>query len=344
MTTHVHFVGSIGLDTVEDVFSTVGQALKLRLNRCPDGEVGGRRLWITWQWPLLRASPFLQVDEKTMIPGLGICQLRLAPGVRAGDLRFGELGYAREARTSYQDFLAARARGLIEPGTRFQVSLPTPYAVVSAFVVPADAPSVLGAYEAAMLREVERLAGAIPHTDLAIQWDVCMEMLIWDGRNPHLPKVPDMEAVFFTTFTRLCGVVPADVQLGFHLCYGDLDAEHSVQPTDLGKAVGLANLLLRSSPHRIDWIHMPVPRSRDDEAYFAPLRDFKGSADTELYLGLVHAAEGAPGTLRRMKAAAKYAPRFGIATECGIARARTPELVRDIIHVHAEAARQFDAH
>ena len=343
MTTHVHFVGSIGLDTVEDVFSTVGQALKPRLNRCPDGEVGGRRLWITWQWPLLRAAPFVQVDEKTMIPGLGICQMRLRPDARAHDLAFGELGYAREARASYQDFLAARMRGLIGERTRFQVSLPTPYAVISAFVVPEDVARVLPSYETAMLGEVERLAAAIPHVDLAIQWDVCTEMLIWDGRNPHLPRVPDMDAAFSATFARLCGVVPAGVQLGFHLCYGDLDAEHSVQPTDLGKAVGLANLLLRSAPHRVDWIHMPVPRSREDEAYFAPLRDFKGGADTELYLGLVHATEGAPGTLRRMRAAAKYAPSFGIATECGIARARTPALVRDIIHVHAEAARQFDA-
>ena len=39
MTTHVHFVGSIGLDTVDDVFGSVGAELKSRLKRCPAGRV-----------------------------------------------------------------------------------------------------------------------------------------------------------------------------------------------------------------------------------------------------------------------------------------------------------------
>ena len=34
--THVHLVGSIGLDTVEEVFSTVGPLLGRRLRRIPD--------------------------------------------------------------------------------------------------------------------------------------------------------------------------------------------------------------------------------------------------------------------------------------------------------------------
>ncbi len=75
----------------------------------------------------------------------------------------------------------------------------------------------------------------------------------------------------------------------------------------------------------------------------AMLREFAGSGTTELYLGLVHAGDGTAGTLRRMRAAAAIASGFGIASECGIARARRTELVREIIHVHAEAAQRFDA-
>ena len=41
--TGVHFVGSIGLDTVDDVFKTCGRVLGRRLKRLPDGEPGGRR-------------------------------------------------------------------------------------------------------------------------------------------------------------------------------------------------------------------------------------------------------------------------------------------------------------
>src|ERR1700754_1497649 len=58
----VHLVGSIGLDTVEEIFRTVGTLLGPHLARVPDGEVGGRRLWISWQYPLLRASPYLRPD------------------------------------------------------------------------------------------------------------------------------------------------------------------------------------------------------------------------------------------------------------------------------------------
>ena len=341
MTTPVHFVGSIGLDTVDEVFSTVGRALRTRLPRCPDGEVGGRRLWITWQWPLLRASPWLQADDDRLIAGLGVCQVRLRSAADAAGLEFGELGYAREARASYVDFLAARQRGTLSSGTRLQVSLPTPHAVVQAFVVPQDVPRVLPAYERAMLLELGRIVAAIPSHDLAIQWDVCTEMLTWDGRNPHLPAIPQMAAVFSATFARLTAAVPPEVQLGFHLCYGDLDAEHAVQPEDLGKAVELAQLLIGSAPRAVDWIHMPVPAARDDAAYFAPLAALRDQK-TQLMLGLVHARDGAAGTLRRMRAAAEFTQEFGIATECGIARARAPELVRRIIQVHAEAAEAFD--
>ena len=59
-------------------------------------------------------------------------------------------------------------------------------------------------------------------------------------------------------------------------------------------------------------------------------------ADTELYLGLVHASDGAAGTKRRMAAARKYVPEFGIATECGMARARSEETVRTLLKIHAD--------
>src|SRR4029450_5120428 len=58
----VHLVGSIGLGTVEDVFATVGKLLGPYLRRMPDGEVGGRRMWITWQYPVLRGHPSLRPD------------------------------------------------------------------------------------------------------------------------------------------------------------------------------------------------------------------------------------------------------------------------------------------
>src|SRR5215510_2164689 len=118
----VHLVGSIALDTVDEVFATVGPLLRDRLRRIPDGEPGGRRAWIGWQVAVIRANPGLKPyagrPDAQAIHKTRFC---LAGGVGPDDLRFGELGYAREARTSYLDFLDARTRGLLHGDTRFQV-------------------------------------------------------------------------------------------------------------------------------------------------------------------------------------------------------------------------------
>ena len=60
----VHFVGSVALDTPEEVYAAIGKYCGPYLKRIPDGEPGGRRLWISWQIPVLRANPSLaQVGE-----------------------------------------------------------------------------------------------------------------------------------------------------------------------------------------------------------------------------------------------------------------------------------------
>jgi hypothetical protein len=337
MTRYVHLVGSVALDTAQDVFATAGKLLGPHLKRVPDGEPGGRRLWISWQVPVLRANPGLQVVSRPGAEGYSLVPLRLADGVTAEHLHFGELGYAREARASYVDFLEARTRGDLPPGVRFQVSLPTPLAVINPFCTPEDGPKILPVYEQAMLREVERICDAIPHADLAIQWDVCIEMLMWDGRRPGGP-VPDLERTLTETFGRLAAAVPADVELGFHLCYGDMDARHSIEPLDLGKAVELANLIVNSAQRPVAWMHMPVPIDRHDDAYFKPLTELQRPNGTELYLGLVHAADGVHGTRARMATASKYVDDYGIASECGISRGREPSVAMEFLRVYAAAA------
>ena len=339
MATNVHLVGSVGLDTVEEVFETAGRLLGTRLKRMPDGEPGGRRMWTSWQYPLLRTNAYLQVDTGKQPSNLtGFLRLRVADGVNPNEITFGELGYAREARSSYLDFVAARDRGIFPKTVKFQVSFPTPYAVICRQVTENSIPSVIGPYESAMLREVETVCRAIPHADLAIQWDVCFEMLVWDGRWPPMPAFSGMEAAFRDQFARLSRPVPDDVDLGFHLCYGDLDARHFVEPQDATKMTELANLIVTSVQRPVAYVHMPVPIQRDDEAYFAPLRNLKLPPGTELYLGLVHEKDGVEGARRRMAAARKFVSDFGIAAECGIARGRTPAVVRRFLEVHGAAS------
>jgi hypothetical protein len=334
----VHLVGSIALDSVEDVFRTTGSLLGRRLRRVPDGEPGGRRLWISWQYPLLRAQPFLKADMSRPNQTSGFPPLNLADNAEPADIRFPELGYAREAWASYQDFLEARERGQLPSGVRFQVSLPTPFAVINPFCAPQEAGLIEPAYEQAMLREVAAICRAISHRDLSIQWDVCVEMVMWDGRLPFIRSpFADLAGEVMGRMKRLAAAIPADVELGFHLCYGDWEAKHFIEPLDAAKLVEFANALAAAVSRRINFLHMPVPIDRSDDAYFAPLRDLKLSLGTELYLGLVH-ADGAEATRKRIAAASRYVSDFGIATECGIARCRTPNLVRTLLQIHADAS------
>jgi hypothetical protein len=339
VTTYVHLVGSVALDTTQEVFATAGSLLGPYLKRVPDGEPGGRRLWISWQVPVLRANPQLKV---AFPPGPGqraaFVPVRLADGVQPEDLHFGELGYSREARASYMDFLDAKKRGELPANVRFQVSLPTPIAVINTFCTSDDAPKILPAYERAMLKDVERICAAIPHDQLAIQWDVCIEMVAWDGGGGPGRAVPDMERVFGDAFERLGNGVPRDVELGFHLCYGDLDAVHFFQPRDATKMVELANLIAQRVKRPIAWMHMPVPMDRDDDAFFAPLQGLRLQSGTELFLGLVHVQDGVEGTRRRMATASKYAQGFGIASECGISRGRDQTIAVEFMRVYAAAA------
>lgn len=170
----------------------------------------------------LRSSPFLEPEPVAGEngPRSKVPRLQIRKGLENA-VHFGEAGYSREARASYEDFVNAREAGVLAQGVKFQVSLPTPFAVVASYIAPAALPIVERAYEAAMLREVERICAAIPHNDLCFQWDVCTEMVMLHGRGPRMRPVADMHGFITQRFGRLSAAIPAGVDLGFHLCYGD---------------------------------------------------------------------------------------------------------------------------
>jgi methionine synthase II (cobalamin-independent) len=162
-------------------------------------------------------------------------------------------------------------------------------------------------------------------------------MIILDGQPQNqFPTVKASMDDIMARMKRLCAAVPEDVELGVHLCYGDFAAKHFNEPKDMGPMVEVAGALVKAAARRIDYIHMPVPIGRSDDAYFAPLKNL--SFGGELYLGVIHAGDGVEGARKRMATARKYAPQFGIACECGIARARKPELVQRVLEIHAAVA------
>jgi len=308
------------------------------LQRLPDGETGVRLGWIGWQGPIILGMP--QLEQTTILGGMGgpygtFPLLRLRPGVTADSIQFPPLGYSAAATESYAEFARLKGEGIIPGPVRFQVCLPTPLAPIHGVIVPEDQPTVEAAYEARMLTELNEILAAIPAQELAIQWDTAVEFAILEGMLRTYLVNPEEEIL--TRLVRLGNQLPAEIELGYHLCYGDAGHQHFKEPEDMSKLVTIATGIAAGLAQPLTWIHMPVPRNRTDATYFAPLRQLRLGAETELYLGLVHRTDGVAGTQQRIKAAQQVVSDFGVATECGLGR-RPAETIPEVLQIHTAVA------
>ena len=101
--------------------------------------------------------------------------------------------------------------------------------------------------------------------------------------------------------------MPATIELGYHLCYGSPADDHVIQLKDAGIMVEIVNAVSTGVRRPIQFFHLPVPKPRTDDAYFAPLAGLKLRPETELYLGLVHRDDMA-GNAARFAAARSHMP------------------------------------
>jgi len=331
----VHLVGSVPLASAAEVFRATSEVLGAHLLRIPDGETGERSGWVRFQVALMRANPLMEPKPAELAIGGGYSPpvLQLRAGADPAELEFPRLGYADSALASYATFAELKAAGVIRPATRFQVSLPTPRGALMA-VSPRDIEAVLPAYQAALMRELAEVCAAVPHTELAVQWDVAPEIGLLEGVFPA-PFEGDPQTVLARALVALGDAVPETVPMGYHLCYGDFGHQHFVEPRDTAVLVGLANRVAAGLSRPLNWVHLPVPRDRDDADYFAPLEDLRLAPDTELYLGLVHSTDGLAGSRRRLATASKFRAEFGIGTECGFGR-RDPETIPALLALHRD--------
>jgi len=338
-------VGSVNFDDAETTIRTAESILGDRLRRVPDGEVGKRFHWIMFQPDVLGQAAGIERVGDAPIPfgaGLDARPLRVAEGVDAASIVLPPLGYASAALESYEVFARLRSQGAVSEGTRFQVSLPTPLAVISSFFSGDDRAAIEPVYTAAILRELDEILAGIPHADLAVQWDVASELGILEGASGYGALMTgwwqgDPLEGLVARLARLVDAVPADVEVGVHLCYGDAGEKHFVEPSDTANLVRYANAVVAAAARDLTWLHLPVPIERDDEAYFAALAGLALAPGTELYLGLVHREDGAEGARRRIAAAQRVVGEFGVATECGIGRAPAGT-TEGILRTHAEVA------
>jgi ubiquinone/menaquinone biosynthesis C-methylase UbiE len=296
----------------------VSDSLGRWVSRIPDGETGPRSDWIVWQYPVLSSRPEFEVCPPDTSHYRALPRLRVRDGEQADHITFEDLGYAQAATSSYRTFASLKRDGVIPNHCRFQVSLPTPLAPISAFVTPDDQERVEPIYEGRLLDELARILAVIPHDQLAIQWDTNVEFAMLEGAVPVW--FANVRAGIVERLLRLSRQIPTEVELGYHLCYGDEGHRHTPAPPDARKLVEVGNSLSASLDRPLNWLHLPVPLTRTEPQYFEPLADLALRPETEVYLGLLHLADGVDGALTRIEMARPYLEHFGVATECGWGR------------------------
>jgi hypothetical protein len=341
----LHLIGSVPLGSSEEVFRTLARELGPHLGRIPDGETGERSRWVYFQGQMLRAHPDMEIDPTVpLYPFVQwdgkvvreIPQVRFKPTVDPDKVVL-ETGYDKAAAASYEVFRRLRDTGAIGKGTRFQVSLPTPHSSGYLYVSGPARPTYFRVYERALLRALAGILAAVPASDLTIQWDVCQEVLAFEGYFKDRPD--DYKQQTFAMLARLGDAVPADVEMGYHLCYGSPADEHLVQPKDAGILVEMMEGIAAATKRRIDFFHVPVPKERTDDAFYAPLKSWKRPAGTGLYLGLLH-HDDEGGDRKRVAVARKFIDDFGLSAECGWGRTE-PGRLPGLLKGHRAAAEAF---
>jgi hypothetical protein len=339
--TRVHFNGGVNLADAETVMREIATRVPVGVQRIPDGETGPRQQWIFFQLEKFWQTPGLEQAGVKDQPAPGYEQMpkvRLGEGVDPDAVKWPNLGYADAYQASFETFLRLRDDGVIPSGVRFQAQYPTPLASINGWVVTEDQDRLEPSYERALFADLDRLLAALPHGDVAVQWDVAVEFAILEG-GFDATEGQTFEGIV-ERLARCIGRVPADVPAGLHLCYGDYQHRHFKQPESLDLQVRISNAVTARATRPVNWIAFTVPQDRRDDPFFAPLRELAVPPVTEVYLALVpyHPAQQAPGTTAeqvRLVDANLSGREWGICTECGMARADREDIPA-LLDLHRE--------
>lgn len=362
---------------VEEIFTETPALLPGLLKRISDGELGFRDSFVGWQNLCFFATPWLLHDgelamlgvtqapfsytwpppgaggkgditdgKETIVDSDGKSEpqpiIKAPANPTADDILLGPTGYDMYALRSYKVFSSLKRAGKIEEHIRFMVCLPTP--INSMWCVKKQYKTLVEPLYLENLKyALDVICSSIPASELAVQIDMAVEFGIWDGAAAFLgdrmePWFDLSAQVMAEKAVAIVEDLPAGVEVGYHLCYGNFMDKHTVEPTDLKHAVAMANELKKVSK-RMDWVHMPVPLGRKDEEFVSALKDLQ-VGNSEVYLGVVHAGD-LEGTKERCQVAGKALGRtFGVATECGWGR-KTGEWISGAAEVMREVARPW---
>lgn len=336
-----HLVGGLKAPDAESAMSAAGAILGQHLHAVTDGETGERNQWIGWQLGKLTAIDGIEMVGTKTPPGdvdpeyEGMPSLAVDPSV--SELPPRSLGYADAAEASYPIFRRLREEGAIPGDVKFQVSIPTAYASVVAWVREEDQERFFDVYARALADEVRAIGELVDASELLVQYDVAVEIGALCGAFEASGRLATKEFIVESLRAALADP-PGDAERGMHLCYGDYHHRHFAVPEDLSLCVEIANAVGDGA----DFVHMPVDRETGrDPSYHEPLRELRA---TRLALGVID-YEGDEARTRELAAAAAAGSggrEFAVATECGMARIDErgpdgPSLER-LLELHAAVA------
>ncbi|QIW98161.1 hypothetical protein AMS68_003679 [Peltaster fructicola] len=316
-------VGSVLLPDAETVFRDAIAGMPNRLKRIPDGETGERFYFTMFQAQVFDAYPPMKARfvDNSIIDADEFTQEQLDEGIKKITETPLETGYDKAAIASYAVFKKLKDEGVIPKKGLSKRAYPL--------------------YEEALGRAIKNIQAAIPHEELSIQFDLAADTAFWEGvyLKPWFDEDPKDYTVEY--ISRMLGWVAPDVEAGLHNCYGDMEHKHWHEPSSL-KAVSERGLrLLEKNAHKIDYFHAPIPVSASDslDTFIAPIAELAQKLHEqggEIYLGVVQHND-LEGTKKRIEAAGKYVPEFGIATECGMGR--TPkEQIHELFKLSTEVS------
>lgn len=333
VTSDFMLVGSLPSTSTEEAFRTCGPLFGDCCFALPDGETGNRALWIcqeaNWLFRPHPAIETLQMPKDTppgfddWVPGhqWDMQEFRVRPGVSS--LQLDSWLRIDDAIESYQTFSALREEGVIPAGVRFQIGLPYPNSAIGMWFredFAHDYPIVAAAYEDLAEKQLDRLFQAVPADDVAIQWDVCVEVLDIEGILQWMNKDKSWER-YADPLPRLARIVPEQALLGYHFCYGTFPAWPMFETKDMGLVVRMANAAVAAAGRPVDFLHLAGSKTSrsDDDSFYAPLTDLD-VGDARVFLGLAMNVDGAVGLKLRETTARRYLADFGVANYCGFGR------------------------
>ena len=195
-------------------------------------------------------------------------------------------------------------------------------------------------YADAIAAEVRDIARTVDRDDLVIQYDVAVEFGVLTASFPAAGNLAEKQYIV-EALQQALEDVPAGVERGLHLCYGDYKHRHFLAPHDLSLLVRLIKRSRRGGrrlrPH--------AGRSRDrprQRLLRAAARPRVVPSASLWASSTTRATRSARSTSSRRQSAGSGGTTFEVATECGMARIDErgpggPTLER-LLTLHAEVA------